>query len=236
MPRPLALVLCLLALLLAACGDDDEGGSGSGETGEQTAREEASAPEESAGPECAEVEAPEPKPDGGAKKPHLKLDPAKTFEVVLKTSCGDITIRLDQKTSPRTTASFAWLARSGFYDGTTFHRIVPGFVIQGGDPTGTGTGGPGYSTRDVPPPDAAYTEGVVAMAKTAAEPPGTAGSQFYVVTGADAGLPPDYALLGKVVDGLDVVQAIGRLGDPASGEAGTPLQPIVIEKAKLVER
>ncbi len=101
----------------------------------------------------------------------------------METSCGSFTIRLDQKTAPNTAASFASLTEKGFYDGTVFHRIVPGFVIQGGDPTGTGTGGPGYSVVDKPPENAKYTRGVVAMAKTGDEPPGTAGSQFYVVTG-----------------------------------------------------
>ena len=171
----------------------------------------------------------------GQKKPGKALDPAATYDVVLQTTCGDITIRLDQKTSPKTAASFVSLARAGFYDNTVFHRIVPGFVIQGGDPTATGSGGPGYSVRDVPPPNAAYTEGVVAMAKTAAEPPGTAGSQFYIVTAPDAGLPPEYGVLGKVVKGLDVALAIDKLGDPASGEAGTPLRPVVIEKASVDE-
>ena len=142
--------------------------------------------------------------------------------MTLDTSCGPFTIRLDQKTAPNTAASFASLTRKGFYDGTVFHRIVPGFVIQGGDPTGTGTGGPGYSVVDEPPGDAAYTRGVVAMAKTGDEPPGTAGSQFYVVTGQDAGLPPEYALLGKVVKGMDVAMKIDSLGDPQSGGAGTP--------------
>ena len=125
--------------------------------------------------------------------------------------------------------------RKGFFDGTRFHRIVPGFVIQGGDPTGSGTGGPGYSTVDKPPRNAKYTKGVVAMAKTQAEKPGTAGSQFYVVTGPDAGLPPDYAIIGKVTKGMDAVQAIGKLGDPASGGTGTPLQSVVIEKATVRE-
>ena len=86
-------------------------------------------------------------------------------------------------------------------------------MIQGGDPTGTGTGGPGYTVVDVPPRDSLYTKGVVAMAKTAAEPPGTAGSQFFVVTADDAGLPPEYAILGVVTKGLRVVERIGRLGN-----------------------
>ncbi len=235
----LSLALCVLALLLAACGDDDsgsDGGSGSGGATadtESAAKPKAEEPTEGAG--CKKVAAPKPKPDGGAKKPDMKLDPAKTWQVDMTTSCGEITIELDPKTSPNTSASFVSLARSGFYDGTTFHRIVPGFVIQGGDPTGTGTGGPGYSVVDTPPSDAAYTEGVVAMAKTGAEAPGTSGSQFYIVTASDAGLPPDYALLGKVTDGLDVVLAISELGDAASGESGTPLRPVVIEGMKVRE-
>jgi cyclophilin family peptidyl-prolyl cis-trans isomerase len=226
--RPLLVVLALLALVLAACGEDDDPPA----PREQPAAE---SPSEPAGG-CQEVAAPKPKADGGAKTPAKPLAAGRTYDVVMTTSCGEFTIRLDQKTSPRTAASFASLARSGFYDGTVFHRIVPDFVIQGGDPTGTGTGGPGYSTRDVPPADTVYTQGVVAMAKTAVEPPGTSGSQFYVVTAPDAGLPPEYALLGKVVKGQEVVQAIGLLGDPASGGAGTPLQPVVLESAKLVTK
>jgi cyclophilin family peptidyl-prolyl cis-trans isomerase len=222
--RPLVLLFCTFALALAACGGDDDA----------PAPREEPAPQQAANG-CTDVEQAAAKPDGGAKRPAGTLDPKATYDVVLKTNCGDITIRLDQKTSPRTAASFAGLVRSGFLDGTSFHRIVPGFVIQGGDPTGTGTGGPGYSTRDVPPPDTAYTKGTVAMAKTEIEPAGTSGSQFYIVTAPDAGLPPDYALLGEVVKGQDVADAIGELGDPASGGAGTPLQPVVIDRATLRE-
>jgi peptidyl-prolyl cis-trans isomerase B (cyclophilin B) len=224
--RRLTVLLCALALGLAACGGDDDGGGA--DKPKQTPKAEQKVTDG-----CTKVAQPKPKPNGDAKPPTRALDRSTTYDVVLKTSCGDITIRLDQTTSPRTAASFASLAKSGFFDGTTFHRIVPGFVIQGGDPTGTGTGGPGYSTRDVPPKSATYTKGVVAMAKTGSEPAGTAGSQFYIVTAGDAGLPPDYALLGRVVKGQDVVDAIGELGDPASGEVGTPLQPVVIERASV---
>jgi peptidyl-prolyl cis-trans isomerase B (cyclophilin B) len=220
--------LCALGVALVACGDDD---SDSGGTAAASNRTKATG-----GVGCrAGVETPPPKPDGGAKKPKDELSPAKRYEVTLETSCGNITIRVDQKTSPKTAASFVSLAEADFYDDTVFHRIVPDFVIQGGDPTGSGSGGPGYSVRDVPPPDTAYTQGVVAMAKTAAEPPGTSGSQFYIVTAPDAGLPPEYALLGRVVRGLDVVRAIGKLGDPASGEAGTPLRTVVIEGTRVHE-
>jgi peptidyl-prolyl cis-trans isomerase B (cyclophilin B) len=162
------------------------------------------------------------------------LDPGKTYTVTLKTNQGTFAFDLDVKNSPNTTASFAALVRKGFFDGFTFHRIVPGFVIQGGDPKGDGTGGPGYTTVDPPPSDAKYTKGVVAMAKTAAEPPGTAGSQFFVVTGADVGLPPHYALLGNVSSGMDVVDKIGTLGDP-NDPNGVPTKRVVIEKATIGE-
>jgi peptidyl-prolyl cis-trans isomerase B (cyclophilin B) len=234
--RSLALLLALLTLLLVACGGDDDPPEPSEKPAAQSQDQGQDEPTESDSSGCQEVAAPEPKPDGGAKKPAKPLAAGPTYEVVMKTSCGAFTIRLDQKVSPKTTSSFASLVRSGFYDDTVFHRIVPDFVIQGGDPTGTGTGGPGYSTRDVPPGDTVYTEGVVAMAKTAVEPPGTSGSQFYVVTAPDAGLPPEYAVLGRVVKGQEVVAAIGLLGDPASGGAGTPLQPVVLESAKLVTK
>ena len=158
------------------------------------------------------------------------LDPSKTYTVTLKTNEGSFSFSLDVKDSPNTAGSFASLVKKGFFDGTHFHRIVPGFVIQGGDPTGTGTGGPGYSTVDVPPSGTTYTKGVVAMAKAQNEPPGTAGSQFFVVTAADAQLSPDYAPLGKVTSGLDVVERIGRLGDPQTEQ---PTKRVVIQKATL---
>jgi cyclophilin family peptidyl-prolyl cis-trans isomerase len=156
---------------------------------------------------------------GGTKTSSCRvplLDPSQPHTVGVVTNLGAFAFRLDTKDSPCVSASFASLVRKGFFDGTVFHRIVPGFVIQGGDPTGTGTGGPGYSVQDVPPKSAEYTKGVVAMGKTESEPPGTAGSQFFIVTAADAGLPPDYALLGKVTSGSDVVERIGRLGNPAT--------------------
>jgi cyclophilin family peptidyl-prolyl cis-trans isomerase len=220
-------VLVGLSLVLAACGDDDNG-EDSGDSAAPADTQEQTQ-EQTAG--CRDVDAPAPKPDGGQKKPRDKLAPDKTYEVTLETSCGSFTFKLDQKTSPNTAASFASLVESGFFDGLTFHRVVPGFVIQGGDPTGTGTGGPGYKTRDVPPRDARYVKGVVAMAKAGPEPAGTSGSQFYVVSGADAGLTPDYALLGKVTSGIETVELIDQQG---VGD-GPPAKPIVIEKATLKE-
>jgi len=138
-------------------------------------------------------------------------------------------VRLAVKQSPNTTASFVHLVQKHFFDHTLFHRIAPGFVIQGGDPTQSGEGGPGYSTVDKPAPATKYVHGTVAMAKTQSEPPGTGGSQFFIVTAADAGLPPDYAVLGHVVKGIGVVDRIGRLGDARE----VPIEPVVIERATV---
>src|SRR5205823_9745078 len=118
------------------------------------------------------------------------------------------------------------------FDNTIFHRVVPGFVIQGGDPTATGTGGPGYSTVDKPPKSAKYTPGTVAMAKTQTEPAGASGSQFFVVTGDASFLTPDYALLGRVVKGMAVVTRIGKLGN-ASDPNGTPTRVVVVRRISI---
>ena len=175
----------------------------------------------------AKQKAASPCPTIGRQVTFPLLDGSKTTTVGVLTNFGRFDIRLDVKDSPCTTSSFAALVRKGFFDGTHFHRIVPGFVIQGGDPTGTGKGGPGYTVRDVPPADATYTKGVVAMAKTGAEPSGTSGSQFFVVTAADAGLPPQYAILGTVTKGLRVVDRIGKLGNPATER---PTRKVVIQR------
>jgi cyclophilin family peptidyl-prolyl cis-trans isomerase len=205
--------LALLVLALAGCGGDGDG---------ETTAEDG----------CADVEAPAPKDDGGATKPSELLDDAVTYTLIVETSCGDFEITLDQETAPDTAASLVALARSGFYDDTTFHRVVPGFVIQGGDPTGTGGGGPGYSTVDVPPADTAYTRGVVAMAKSQTDPPGTSGSQFFVVTDDEAPLTPEYAVVGEVTSGFETVERIDALGDATTEQ---PSQPVVIERVTVRE-
>ena len=129
-------------------------------------------------------------------------------------------------------ASFENLVNEGVYDGTPFHRVVPGFVIQGGDPEGNGTGGPGYSVEEPPPADLVYSQGIVAMAKTDGEPSGTSSSQFFVVLPADAGLPTDFALVGEVSRGFDVVEAIAALGDETD-PAGAPTSPVLIDQITL---
>ena len=207
MPRAAVIVALALVLLAAGCG-----GSSSSES---DATQHA----------CEDVTAPAPRDDGGATAPTERLDPERTWTLTFDTSCGTFVVTLDLDSAPATAASLVSLAKAGFYDDTIFHRIVPGFVIQGGDPTQTGAGGPGYKTVDVPKQGTTYGKGVVAMAKTAVEPAGTSGSQFFVVTGDDIGLPPEYAVVGTVTEGMDVVERIDALGDPATEQ---PLQPVVI--------
>jgi peptidyl-prolyl cis-trans isomerase B (cyclophilin B) len=203
-----------IVVLIAQSGGDG-GGDGS---------EEAAA--------CEEVEAPAPKDVGDLERPTERLDADRTYVATVATNCGSFAIELSVEESPRTTASFAALVRDGFYDGLGFHRIAPGFVIQGGDPAGNGSGGPGYQTREAPPDDVVYSEGVVAMAKGGQEPAGTAGSQFFVVTGADAGLPADYAVLGQVVRGMEAVK---RIEEKATTQDGPPSEPIVMERVQISE-
>ena len=180
---------------------------------------------------CKNVPAPQPK-RVHERTPTLRLDPSRTFLATVATSCGTFVIKLDAQRAPKTGGSFVTLARHGFYDGLGFHRIAPRFVIQGGDPAGNGSGGPGYKIRERPPGDIVYSEGTVAMAKAGPEPAGTSGSQFFVVTGANANLPPDYALLGQVTKGLAVVH---RIEDLASTSDGPPKKPVVIEKVSISE-
>ncbi|HET9163214.1 MAG TPA: peptidylprolyl isomerase [Solirubrobacterales bacterium] len=177
---------------------------------------------------CQKVEAPPPK-NVSFKAPKQVLSKGEKAIAAVETSCGTFDIALDTTRAPKTANSFAFLADEGFYDELTFHRVAPEFVIQGGDPLGTGTGGPGYSVTEKPPANLAYTKGIVAMAKTSAEPPGRSGSQFFVVLSADAGLPPEYALVGKVDKGFDVVERIGKLGTPEE----KPKQTVLIEKISI---
>ena len=221
MIRPLAIILLTAALVLGGCGDDEE--------------DEPSTTTAAAAGECESADPPPPK-DTRFDEPEPVIERGQEVTAVVETSCGSFEIALDTTASFKTANSFAFLAEQGFYDDTVFHRIAPDFVIQGGDPTGSdpaaaGTGGPGYSVTEPPPNDAAYLKGTVAMAKSGLEPPGTSGSQFFVVTApADAGLQPDYAILGEVGDGIEVVEAIGELGDPATEQ---PLQTVVVESITI---
>jgi peptidyl-prolyl cis-trans isomerase B (cyclophilin B) len=223
----LALLVLLGAFALALLS-----GCGSSGGGNDTQAQTTTAAADS-GP-CRAVAAPAPKPVQHLRKPTLVLDPSKTWDVRMVTNCGSFTIQLDVARAPRTAASFASLTKQGFYDDLTFHRIAQGFVVQGGDPQGTGGGGPGYTVVEKPPHNLKYWHGVVAMAKSATEPDGASGSQFFVVTAQDAQLPAQYALLGRIVRGLEVTDTIGLvpLQDPTSRD-GPPADPIVIKSATL---
>jgi peptidyl-prolyl cis-trans isomerase B (cyclophilin B) len=181
---------------------------------------------------CRSVPAPASRAGEQASKPTTQLDPARSYTVGLVTNCGTIVIQLAVKEAPKTTSSFAHLVKLGYYTGLTFHRVVPEFVIQGGDPNGNGTGGPSWGIVEPPPANLRYTKGVVAMAKSASAPSGASGSQFFVVTGSTVGLPPVYALVGHVVGGEPAVEAISHV--PTEGE--TPRAPMVIERATLSVR
>jgi cyclophilin family peptidyl-prolyl cis-trans isomerase len=220
---PIGLLALLCVLALSACGG---GGSSSDDSKQATTTPDTS--QTASG--CEKVEKPSPK-TGKLAKPTTELEASKSYVATVSTSCGDFQITLDSKRAPKTGGSFKYLADKGFFDGTTFHRIVAGFVIQGGDPKGAGSGGPGYKVVETPPKSLQYTKGVVAMAKTQLEAAGTSGSQFFVVTAEDAQLPPEYALLGKVTGGQEVVDKIAAAETDPSTEA--PIDPIVIRSVKV---
>jgi peptidyl-prolyl cis-trans isomerase B (cyclophilin B) len=202
-------------------------------------------PVASAKPRASVAPAPTPVACGGklpitAALPHKSyskagnahLDPNKKYVWKLETSCGEIDIALDTKHDPKTTNSIAFLANKKFFDGLFFHRISQQVsVIQGGDPTGKGVGGPGYSVIEPPPSSTKYTRGIVAMAKSGQDPPGASGSQFFIVFGDGAKpLPADYAVVGEVVGGMSVVDKISKTGKPDE----TPKEYTYIERSTVV--
>ena len=164
--------------------------------------------------------------------PAIEIEPTATFEVTIATNKGDIVMALDAALAPTTVNHFIVNARNGFYDGLTFHRVVPDFVLQGGSPDGTSAGGPGFSTVKAPPTDYVYALGDLAMAKAAAEAPGTGGSQFFIISGAlGQQLPPEYAVIGHSTDAGSLA-TIARIAGLAV-EDGAPSQPVWIVKATV---
>lgn len=159
----------------------------------------------------------------------LTIDPEKNNIVVLKTTAGDIHIALTTKMTPMTANNFAYLAKNNFYDGTIFHRTIKGFMIQGGDPNGDGTGGPGYRFGDEPF-EGEYTRGIVAMANSG---PDTNGSQFFIMHN-DYALPANYVIFGKVIEGMETVDKIAEAPTLTEGEGSTPVSPVTIIKAELI--
>jgi len=230
MSKRLAVAAATLALGAVACGGKDDGKKASTTPAATTATSAVAGQEKDAAG-CVLVEAPKPRGPGEESKPTARLKSSVSYSVTLKTNCGEIVIALDVRRAPKTTASFATLVDRGFYDGLLFHRVLADFVIQGGDPLGNGQGGPGYNVVERPPRTVRYTRGTVAMAKAGVDPSGASGSQFFIVTAEDAGLTPDYALVGKVTSGFGTINRI--IAQPVEGPDGRPVNPVVIESASL---
>ena len=244
--RALVLIVILLAAVtVVACGKDE--GLTRGERADRTATSEATAPAPATTPTttvparstrdgCRAVAAPEPATTPPERRrSRRRLSRARRHTAIITTNCGTIEIRLDVRRAPKTTSSFAGLVRNGFYNGLTFHRVAKpagnDYVIQGGDPLGTGNGGPGYTVVEPPPKNLRYSRYVAAMAKTQTEQPGTSGSQFFIVTAREAPLPPDYALLGKVIGGKSTVRRIAAV--PTDPATEMPIDPVVMTSVKI---
>ncbi len=180
--------------------------------------------------DCPAADGSSPKKRRFDAPPPMCIDPARRYTAEMVTNKGTMTIALDPAGAPKTVNNFVVLARYHYFDGIAFHRVIPGFVIQGGDPEGTGRGGPGYRFGDELPRAGRYEVGSLAMANAG---PDTNGSQFFIISGpAGVRLPPQYSLFGKVVKGLDVVEALDAVGTPG---AGTPKERVVMETVTITE-
>lgn len=166
------------------------------------------------------------------EKPEMIIDQNKSYTAVMQTSKGNIKLKLNVNDTPKTVNNFVYLARNNFYDNTIFHRVIKGFMIQGGDPNGDGTGGPGYKFDDEPF-EGEYTRGTLAMANSG---PNTNGSQFFIMH-QDYDLPPNYVIFGEVVEGLDVVDAIANIEVKQSrmGEMSVPVEPVELKSVEIIE-
>lgn len=235
------VVVAAIALFIIAGGDDEADTTAAADTDEQSADESADT-DEAVSDEPAEPAEPLPCPavDGSSERvvefptaPPDCLTPGATYTAVFDTNQGEIVAELDPDSAPLTVNNFVYLARYHYYDGSTFHRVIQDFVIQGGDPTGEppGTGGPGYTIDEEVPEPGAYQLGSLVMAKRT--PPSTTGAQFFIVTGPDGeALPNQYSLFGQVTEGLDVASAIQGV-ETAVGDQ--PVDDVVINSITIIE-
>src|SRR3954471_14408130 len=179
--------------------------------------------------DCPAADGSSPKKQKFDGPPPMCIDPNKRYTAEMVTNKGSMTIALDAAGAPPTRNNLVFLSRYHYYEGVIFHRIIPGFMCQGGDPGGTGTGGPGYKFPDELPAPGRYEIGSIAMANAG---PNTNGSQFFIVSGQDGvRLPPQYSLFGKVVNGLDTITAIEATGS----SSGAPSEKVTIESVTITE-
>jgi cyclophilin family peptidyl-prolyl cis-trans isomerase len=216
-----AVVILAVVALIASVTGAFSGGSSS---------KKSAAPK---GPSCPKADGSSPKTTTFSAAPPMCIDPSKAYTATMQTSQGGpITIAFDPKQAPKTVNNFVFLARYHFYDGLTFHRIVPDFVIQGGDPQGNGSGGPGYKFADELPKAGQYKIGSLAMANSGAN---TNGSQFFIITGQQGvQLPPQYSLFGQVTSGMDIVNKIAALAVPGAAN-GEPKEKVTMDSVTIQE-
>ncbi len=228
--RRTAITAVVIVALVVGVAALVSGGGGKKKTKVSSTNTTKSSQDAAGAPTCPNADGTSPRTTKFSKPPPMCIDVAKRYTAEVATSKGSFTLSLDPKRAPKTVNNFVFLARYHFYDGTPFHRVIPGFVVQGGDPQGTGTGGPGYTIPDEFPKAGEYKVGSVAMANTGQ--PNSGGSQFFVVTG-DQGvsLPPQYTLFGEVASGMDVVKQIEALGDPS----GKPRELVKADKVTIKE-
>ncbi len=181
-------------------------------------------------PECPAIDGSSPRQTSFDGPFDMCIDPSKRYTAEMVTSAGPLTIALDPAAAPTTVNNFVSLARYHYYDGLTFHRVIQGFMLQGGCPEGSGRGGPGYKFQDELPKPGRYELGSLAMANAG---PNTNGSQFFIISGpSGVGLPPSYSLFGKVVKGLELVDQIEKI---ATGPGDKPVDDLVIESVTITE-
>lgn len=225
---PLVIAAVALTSFATACGSDAD----SSDTDAEATNGGTSSTGEVIAVDCPPIDGAGEQTQQFDTAPPMCLESGATYEAIVATNKGELTIALDPDLAPETVNNFVFLARNEYFDDTICHRIIPNFVVQCGDPTGTGTGGPGYTIVDEPPAPGQYEVGSIAMAKTLE--PNSGGSQFFIITGSDgAALPPDYSLFGQVTAGLDTTVAdMAAAGTPG---AGVPSEPIEIQSIRIVQ-
>ncbi len=230
-PLRFAAVLAVVATAAFGCGSDGEQSDATATAGSEASPIDTTVGSTVADSDCPPVEGADAPTRSFDAAPPMCLEAGASYEAVVTTNKGEFTIAVDPESAPVAANNFVVLARNQYFDDTVCHRIIPNFVVQCGDPTATGTGGPGYTIVDEPPAAGQYQVGSIAMAKTPA--PDSAGSQFFIITGSDGtALPPEYALFGQVTDGLDTtVATMTAAGTPD----GTPSEPIEIQSIRIVQ-